>query len=300
MNEALLYLKTRGDFCSQTAFGYFHIIFQRSKYGPAPCDDQISFAKHLADSGYTTLFPKMWQSLFFYVSATNSISPSQGFQNFCEMLVTYVSLSDVSPELCQSLGKDGCIQLLLEGLKHIKAAYHGEVAIQTETWILQILHNAIRLASDNLAIYRQNNAVSILTEFLHGDSMLQALALMILAYVVNDFESWNLAQSEEGVKVLIDMFKSAVNSSDHYGSRGTVMLSAVETLDAINHLAANDDIKSIIREERAIPCILRMLEGEFNGDEQQVAVEALWNLAFIDSIRQSDQIQGVVPSKYMF
>ncbi|XP_072026208.1 uncharacterized protein [Amphiura filiformis] len=298
ISEALQYFKTHDDFSAHTAYQYFNIIFQRSKFGPKPCDDQVGLGKYISDAGYGRLFPKMYKSLFVYLDASESCP--QGYRNLSQMLFTYISLSDVSPDLCKSLGKDGGIQILLEGLKPIKAAYQRGVAVETvgltTVRILQILHNAIRLTSSNLAIYRLNNAVSILEGFLQVDNLLQVLSLMILSYVVNDSESGILATSEQGVRALLDMFKAAASSRNHYGELGEITFSAFETLDAINHLAINDDIKSIVQEKGAFPCIIRMLQDDFSPEDQLVAVEAIWNLAFIESIRQSDQIQGVVPT----
>ncbi|XP_072025529.1 uncharacterized protein [Amphiura filiformis] len=206
----------------------------------------------------------------------------------------------MSPDLGLSLGKVGGIQLLLSGLKQIKSMHDQGVEIlpalsNVTRRIVMILHNAIRLCSANVTTYRLNNAVSVLKGVLKIDKTLQVLSLMVLGYVVNDTESKMLAAAEHGARFLITIFNVATTSSIHYGKVGSTYFSAFETLDALNHLAINDDIKGIMEEMEAIPCIIRMLQDDFSPEEQLVAVEALWNLAFIESIRQSDQLQGVVP-----
>ena len=156
--------------------------------------------------------------------------------------------------------------------------------------ILIILINAIRLCSDNRAVYRNNNAVAILKSFLEIDEVWRLQSLMILAYVVNEAESEVLAASKESVQSFTKLLKDAVANEDHV-AHADVLFSAEELLDAINHLAINDDIKKVVAEEEIIPSIIRMLGEEFSPEEHRTASEGLWNMAFIESIRKSDLIQ---------
>ena len=73
-----------------------------------------------------------------------------------------------------------------------------------------------------------------------------------------------------------------------------------ETLDAINHLAINDDNKIAIASDDIIPDIIKILkQSGFSLEERRVAAESLWNLAFIESIRKSEELQSAVPSKFL-
>ena len=70
-----------------------------------------------------------------------------------------------------------------------------------------------------------------------------------------------------------------------------------ETLDAINHLAFNNDNKIAIASDDIIPDIIKILkQSGFSLEERRVAAESLWNQAFIEFIRKSEKLQSAVPS----
>ena len=103
-----------------------------------------------------------------------------------------------------------------------------------------------------------------------------------------------LATSDEGVAKLVAMVKTCLESADH---KIEDVFSAKELVDCLNHLAINDDNKHEIQKEGGIPLMIHMLTDDFDVDEQQVAAKALWNMAFIESIKKSTELQEAVPCK---
>ena len=299
VNEAVQFLKDCDDFTTIEAYKHIETIQNYTHPEGTPCDDPVALSKHISEVGFDLLFPKMWDALFNFFDVKQV--DTQGFKNLNMFSIAFTALSMYSPEICASLGKCGAIPKLFEGAEKAKSFYvhqkpQSDVFQDTRDNILIILINAIRLCSDNRAVYRNNNAVAILKSYLEIDEVWRLYSLTILAYVVNDAESEVLAASKESVQSFTNLLKDAVANEDHVAHAG-VLFSAEELLDAINHLAINDDIKKVVAEEGTIPSIIRMLDEDFSPEERRTAAEGLWNMAFIESIRKSDLIQGTIPSK---
>ena len=125
---------------------------------------------------------------------------------------------------------------------------------------------------------------------------------MVLAYIVKEEESEILATSDVGVATLVRLLQQAIKSSNHeakirFSLFYSNTFSAFELSNCLNHLAINDVNKRAIEKQGGIPTIIRMLQDDFSEEEQCVASEILWNLAFIDSIRQSEQLQSALQGK---
>ena len=306
VREAIEYLKTCKDFSTEKAYENLDKIRQYAWGGLSCCDIQRALGKRVADSDFGLLFPEMWK----LTECLGHIPDyCQGLMNLDKMLGTFQCFTDASPELAASLGKSEAIKLLFEGLKKVTAMeiqFPGsKVLIDITESIFGILHNSIRHCSSNQQLYRSNKAIPILESFLKGNNILrQTWALLILAYVVTDEESKMFATEEIGVSVLTVFFVEAVKSGDHLmglisnGTKATIY-SAYELLDAINHLAINDENKKAVAAREAIPHITKMLQADFTPDEQRVAADALWNLSFISEIRKSDELQKAIPSKFV-
>ena len=162
--------------------------------------------------------------------------------------------------------------------------------------LLCILQNSIRQSvSKNRSVYRAADAIPILKRLLkYNNKIIRMMALMILSYVVNEDQREILSSSKIGIGLLLMFHRLAVKGKNHY----FLEFSAFLTLVAINHLAINDANKRVIgKTEGSIPAIIRMLEDDFSDEERKVAANALWNLSFIESIRESELVQSTIPSK---
>ena len=331
--EGIEYLKACEDFSTEKTCKNLKKV-EDAYFELNSLNDKAAFGKFVADSDFGLLFPKMWtltgclchftEKCQFHSYTTEVLfkykrSVCQSLINLRRVLCFILNMTNVSPEFAASLGKCGAISLLFDELKKIMAMEtqvpDSEDCLHFydfKLYILGILHNAIRHCSSNLTFYRSSDAVSILKVFLlhdedeeeseeeeeEGVTWWQLFSLLILAYVVTDDESEMFASEVVGVGILANLLCAAVQSDDH---RVYLILgfSAYELLDAINHLARNDANKKVVATEGAIPHIVQMLQEDFTSDDQRVAAEALWNLAFISEIRKSDEFQKAIPGRFL-
>ena len=299
IDEALQYLKACDDFQTDAAKMALQLLEKVSF--PSECSNRREVALHLIGEGFGQLFVKIWHSLCEYLDREKW--RQRGYTNLARITGCCHNYTDVCPELGTELGKFGCIPLMLAGLEKLKMYFSKQsefIIIQNVVGsIFGILHNSIRICSGNREIYRNAGAVNILKSYLKEP--ISTYALMILAYIVNESESEILAESDVGVATLVQLLQEAVQSSNH-----TVIIyngqyfSAFELLDCLNHLAINDDNKCEMYKQDSIPAIVRMLEDDFSEEEQCVAAEVIWNLTFVESIRQSKQVQDALPGNVYF
>ena len=311
VNEGIEYMKVCTDFCTDETFTNISKIKAGIKVAKAGSTrkDRTALGKHVTESDFGLLFPKMWT----LTECLDHYTPDEGRflncrtvklfkprQSKCQGLINLKKTLDFAA----SLGKCGAIKLLFEGLKKtmaMKSQFPDSKHLLCP-YILRmfaILHNSIRHCSSNLTFYRNSNAVPILKGFLQQDeSVLQIFSLLILAYVVTDEESEMFGSEEIGVRILTVFFIDAVKSSNHSKHLLGLVFSTYELLDAINHLARNDANKKAVSSTGAISYIIQMLQKDFTPEEQQVAAEALWNLSFIPEIRKSDELQKAIPCKF--
>ncbi|XP_072051437.1 uncharacterized protein [Amphiura filiformis] len=295
LDEALQYLKTCDDFTTPEVQHALSTI-EISAFSDDSVKDKIQL--YLVSHGYAQLFVRMWSGLSEFLEKEKW--EDDGFSMLEAMVRSYLNCTDGSPELCVELGKCGSISMLFSGLNKLEMYFEEgdefeSIAHFVQT-ILFLLCNCISRSSSNRKIYQEANAVAIFKKYLKSQTVLVSLlSLMILAYVVNDSESAILATLDGGVAILVQWLQEAVNASEHCASRDSIVGCAREILDCLNHLASNDNNKLEIERQGGIPTIVRMLQDDFDEEDQCVAAETVWNLAFVESIRTSPQLQKSVP-----
>ena len=245
---------------------------------------------YLVLEGFGQVFLELWKRLSKYLTKQRD---SSGYRNVIALLGLSITASDKSKEFGDELIRLGWAAILLDIIK--------QQDLDDEIRALHLLgglFNCIRMSSGNRDAYRKANAIGVLQPLLTSPNLeIQTNALIILAYVVNEKEREILATSESGLKQLLTVLKNGVDNTEHCAAIGGTSYTVLETLDAINQLAINDTSKAEIARQGAIPAIIRMLEDDFSDQEHRVAVEALWNLAFVDSIGNSEVMQLTIPSK---
>ncbi|XP_072022260.1 uncharacterized protein [Amphiura filiformis] len=292
IDKAFKYLQKCDDYTSSKAEAALSTIWQ-SQTG-----DINQIGLYLSTQGYGQLFGRMWSHLCGFL--TREQWGKAGFSNLNLMLQTYLNFTDICPELCVELGKCGSIPMLFAGLKELGNYFEQEKEFKMIKGpvqnILFLLCNSISRASSNRKFFREADAYGIFKKYLTSQNgMVSLLSLMILAYVVDDTESGVLATSNGGVAILVKWLQSATKSSNHEVGFCGVGGSAKEILDCVNRLSINDSNKLEIEKEGGIPTIVRMLQDDFNEEEQCVAAEAVWNLTFVESIKNGPQLQEAVP-----
>ncbi|XP_072051274.1 uncharacterized protein [Amphiura filiformis] len=288
IDKAVTYLQTCEDYSSKQANFSFGSLVEVAGCGFIACDLN-KVGTYLIEIGYVALFPKMWSALQEYV--VKEKLKSQGCENLIDMLNGYMGVSDISVDFGEELVKVDAISLLFSALKNLD--HNDKRAYELINPILGNLQNIIRLNNSHRPYYRKENAVTILERFLDSSNMvLKTDSLLILAYIVEEDDNKHLG--DKGViDFLVDILRAAVNTKSHTAAISSGAYSAMEILDGLNHLAVNDDNKVAIDKAKGIPVIAQMLLKGFTLEEQQLAAEALWNLAFVESIRQNILKKGV-------
>ncbi|XP_072050151.1 uncharacterized protein [Amphiura filiformis] len=286
LDKALQYLKTCDDYTTTKAKMSFIKIVNAHKDEDDVSNKQI--ALHLIDQGYGQLFPRIWNGLCGFLEKEKW--KDNGYKNLRYMLGGYHTYGKCCPELAAELGKNGSIPLLFAGLGKLEIYFDDEEELHV--FITRILFFSISQCSRNRKIYQDANAFAICKKYLKSKNRVVSFnSMLILAYVVDESESGILATSDGGIARLVELLQEAIKSSDHKCLGST----AREYLDCLNHLAMNDNNKLEIEKEGGIPAIVRMLQDEFDEEDHCVAAEAVWNLAFVESIRTSAQLQEAVP-----
>ncbi|XP_072050966.1 uncharacterized protein [Amphiura filiformis] len=291
IDDALQYLNSCNNFAEDEAIDALNVLNKSALY----CTDPLDLGAYMLNNKFGQLCVKMWKDLSKYL--TQNID-SQGLRNARAMMVTFINMTDESPDLCVEMGKNGCIHLLVESLESIEKYLQQQEDVSDLLFLdrmLGMLHNCIRISSQNRSIFRQTNAVQVLKSCLKiNNRLVQIDCLMILAYIVDEKEREILATSEKGLRLLLHLLKQGVDADGHRVHCGDSDFSVYELIDAINLLAINDVNKVEIEKNDVIPYIIRMLRDDFDDNEKRIAAEALWNLSFIESIRKSEIVQNTI------
>ena len=261
-------------------------------------------AEYVTNLGYAQLFNKMYKSLKPIEYLLSRAFDRQAIINLLRMQNSYWNYTDKHPQLGENLGKHGGIRLIFQCLSQF--CEHENAITNLKDWklsciegVLGILHNSIRLVVNNRPIYRQASCLSILTKYLKSaDMLIKVEALLVMSYVANDSESAKLQTADGCVGFLTGVLKNAVQSEDHQTSIGNSGFSALELLGGLKQLSVNDANKKEIVKQGGVAIITRMLQSDFSVQEQTLAAETLWILAFLDLTRKDKYIRESTKCKY--
>ena len=269
-------------------------------YDVSVIDNQRELEKiigaYVAEQHYAQLFTKMWTSLAGFVGKKHE----EGYENLDYMILTYINFTDSSSELSAELGKTDCIPLLIEALDNRRQDFLSDDEILEET--VTTLLNLVQNYSDNVRVFRKANAVPVLKKYLdHEKPTVKIKALTLLAYIADEAQSGLLQTVDGAVTRLVAMLKDAVSNEDHRVTYGEgYSSSALQRIQCLNKLAVNDANKVEIANQGGVPVFVRMLQDDFSEDEHIAAVRALWNLAFIEELRKSTELQESTKCKSCF
>ncbi len=295
VNKSLQFLKTCNDYTTPLANRSLQAILNEVDI----TDRQKKRKKvlYLVSEGYGELFSTIWNALSGYMEKDKW--GEDGFLNLRCLMCAYFRSCDCCPELCAELGNSGSISLLFACLNRLEAYLDNEEDFETIKefmyHILLTLYHLILLCPKYLKIYREAQAFAILEKYMRRKDLSSLLSFMILAYVVDESERGILGTFDSGVDVIVHLLQEAVGSFGHIIMNG--WLSARKLLDCLNRLAISDNSKRLIEKYYCIPAIVVMLGDDFSEEEQYVAAETVWNLAFVEDIRKSPQLQEARPCK---
>ena len=266
-----------------------------------------TIANYLGETNYVELFLKM--ASIFQGSLKEPKIRLCSLDCLNLLLDSFRNYTDQCKILARDFGKLGGVETLLNLLTYLSNSVDEfeqkckEPSMITFQRSLAILHNCIRVCSDNRAVYRRANTVGILSKLRETPLSVHSkvFLVLILSYIVVEKESESLAKSEDSVRMLTYLLNDAVQRDGHYALttdlNATTAFSALEILDGLNHLGVNDANKAEIVKQGGLHSILRMLQPDFSEEEKNLATKAMWKLAFLDSVKRNDEVQASVDSK---
>ncbi|XP_077867610.1 uncharacterized protein LOC102806025 [Saccoglossus kowalevskii] len=212
------------------------------------------------------------------------------------------NFSDVSLALCKSYGENGMIRICLTNVAH--QPYQLNLKQKNIMYLvkssLNILHNMAKEPSIR-HYFRQEKAVDKIKYYTQCDAYLKALAMMTLAYIIEEHENHVITdQASNGgdepdavrigkgaiefiAKLLRDALCSPTGRAEGFSS--------MELAQGLGHLAVNDSNKTKIDAAGALPLLVEMLK-RVEPLEQVAAANALWNLTFDDTVRMKIKDNG--------
>ena len=299
VTKNIKYLRKCTDYTSKKASEAFEALSDLDESIPNQPDLKKVIGAHVAEQQFGQLFTKMWASLAGFIAHEYE----DCHENLLYMIGTYVNFTDISSEFCAELGKTDCIPLLIGTLENCQQDLLSDDGILES--ILALLLNVVQNCSNNIRVFRRVNAVQVLKKYLNIDNPTAKLdVLTILAFIANETERGLLQTVDGAVSRLVTMVINAVYNDHDESHRvydgGSCSVSALELLQGLNRLAINDANKVEIAKQGGIPVFIRMLQDDFSEDEQIAAVKTLWNLAFIEELRKSTELQESTKCKVWF
>lgn len=260
---------------------------------------------YLQEKNYATLFVKIVTSLKSHVRVTAKVKVTDTLKNFKSVLRGFCNYTAWCPQLQKDFGTTGGIAVLFPLLEYIDKNLtqcdpkSKAVVLIKEIllFLIPICQNCIKYCPENLGAYRAANAFQILSNIKSTDKNVKLLALLTLAYVVDDKQSQSLSKSHDCIQLLTEMLEECLKSPDHSIIIHPMCYSIREILDGLNHLTINDENKVEMKKHGGVKIISQMVEDEgFSDEEKQLAVNAFQNLAFVKSIRETSEVQDAVKS----
>nr|XP_006816976.1 PREDICTED: uncharacterized protein LOC100367825 [Saccoglossus kowalevskii] len=230
------------------------------------------------------------QALLLDKSKPSGINPTEiraAYNLDCAKVVLW-NAADCSPRMCWEIGKYGIIEILLSQLKQPEYApnkltgtenYSSINADRVVRSTTGILHNVIRNCLDNRHHFREANAVELLSKYIHcKHATIQAVSVLILAYIVKDEEVDKISTGDEIIKFLLLVYADALNGDEHMSPM--YMFEVTEIVDGLIYLAANDANKVKFVNNDVLPLLVATLTSECSTEEHCLAATAIWTLAF--------------------
>src|SRR6218665_133586 len=145
-------------------------------------------------------------------------------------------------------------------------------------YLMLVLYNVVQLAAEARELYREQDIIEVIQRFRIGTSnLLSCLALMLLAWVISDEENSIINSNDEDFSLLNQELKSSLDEVPH---RSKQRYKAVELLAAMNKLVVNDANKQRFVKSGGLSSYVAFLEPHFDAEEQFLAAQGLWILAF--------------------
>ncbi|XP_071098917.1 uncharacterized protein [Haliotis cracherodii] len=259
--EGMRLQKMLGDF-------YWDYTSQRKQIGDA-----------IAEAGYAEITIKMLKSL-------NTIGIFKNDEIWFPAYYTYNTTwnySDTSDLLARNLAEADAVRLLSLNCSHKPyiTNIHSKNVFYVMKASMSILHNIARNPNVK-GFFKENKTAEVIMPFINmNDDMLRVLAMLTLAYIVEEEDNSKLIDETGTIKNVVMWIGKALDNP----KRRFKGFTPQELTQGLDKLAVNDGNKLKIIEEGSIPLFMKMLLSD-NDKEQSTTARCVWTLAFDKDVRK--------------
>ncbi|XP_070537112.1 uncharacterized protein [Ptychodera flava] len=196
------------------------------------------------------------------------------------------SMTDRSVLVCEQCKDEGLLKVLLLQLENNDEKDNhtsDPISYRTALMYIGIIYNCAK-GGVGRQFYNDHKAVGIIDPYTKStDKTIKALAIMTIAYIVEEDEQNDLIVADNAIiQYVIRTFKEAMISSDKTSIQG---FNVEELAQGLSSLANHDKNKKIIVDAGALPLLVQLMN---EGDEKEIycATEAVWTLAFNDENKE--------------
>ncbi|XP_077865675.1 uncharacterized protein LOC100367673 [Saccoglossus kowalevskii] len=256
----------------------------------------------LADINFPRVFANLWDKIRNPIdegldSKEQSVIYAFALFEGCKTMIG--GLCDSSVRFSCKIGQEGVIGRLVTDLENPRlqpSEISEESSVMEEDAIygmlrstIMCMHNSIKNWSDNKPYFREANAVKLLHKYVENckNPSIRANSLFTLVYIVNEDENHMISAGEEMDFFITTLKKSIENTYSHHMCEvGDYTFTALEIVDGIIHLAANDTNKEKLVDKNVLPLLVKLLCDDCTDRENEKAAVAIWNLAFHENNKE--------------
>ncbi|XP_041356433.1 uncharacterized protein LOC121373745 [Gigantopelta aegis] len=244
----------------------------------------------IADAGYAAITVRILKGL-------NTIGIFKNDDVWFPTYYTYNTTwnySDCSELLARNLAEADAVRLLTLncGHKPYLNAVHSKNVYYVIKASMSILHNIARNPTAK-TYFKENKTSEVIMPFITmNDDMLKVLAMLTLAYIVEEEDNVKLIDETGTIKNIVQWIEKALDSP----KRRFKGFCPMELTQGLDKLAVNDGNKSRIIDEGAIPLFMKMLLHD-DPREHSVTARCIWTLSFDKGVKQKFiDYQNLVPT----
>ena len=288
IKKSIQCLQSCKDFSSTESLEAIKLLRKASR----PVSARHVVGDYLAKQGFAQVFTALWQAhLGKFKTLTEPVVK--------DVMFLTRAFTVTSSDFCASMGQSGALTLLLHQLKAPNITVdqlEGEDILDYVLPLFMIIQSAIHLCSDNRDVYRNADAIAILSPYVQrlqptntelNKRLVKLGALLTLSYILNESETKRLDSAD--IKLCITflhlLHTKDVNSQKSMAKSG---ISKTMILDGVNRVALlNDENKVNFVQAGVLPLLTKVLKrkDDFSEDEQVLAARGLWTLSFVDRNR---------------
>ncbi|PIK48667.1 hypothetical protein BSL78_14479 [Apostichopus japonicus] len=297
LRAAIDYLSICSNFKTKDCYSYFVTIRSASNPPGMPIEERVHIADLVIELDYTSLFPLIWSDLHSVDLSQGhgknkqpeESVPHQAMSNLKAFKAAWWNFTDWSTPLVVELGTTTALRSLVSDLEDPDLAV-DKMSSESRRFLIKgslgTIHNMVRRdAKLRMHIRKIENCVNLFTAYSRSTFLIiQAKSFLILSYILCENEYAAMEATDNSIGFLVGMLRESLNYKNHKAKK--YGFSSAEILQGLNQIALNDPNKVKVMDNGAVPLMVRMLGDNCSIEEQTLASEGLWKLAFAEDNKQ--------------